>query len=216
MAYPEDPWYSAKTVLDWMLYHHVFRRVHLAWFAPAFDTYKRTNLNGSPSSVVIKRKYVSEEVHGIAKDDLEAMVDTAPLNLFMCWPKVGAGLYRYGNASPFEAFSTQAFDYPSTPPPSPRQPYPAPAADSTWSNFTWPQGILYTMQPYEHRNHKGTDFVLFSSRSRLTDHSVPTVAVAGALLHGKDYAQAFVDYAFAYTASTIKGTATNMARSERV
>ena len=31
---------------------------------------------------MIERKYVSQEVHGIAKDDLKAMVDTAPLNLF--------------------------------------------------------------------------------------------------------------------------------------
>ena len=110
MAYPEDPWYSTKTVLEWMLYHHVFRRVHLAWFAPAFDTYKRTNPRSSNPwelyrayhaawfdqdpfepyvaikrqslSAVIERKYVSQEVHGIAKDDLKAMVDTAPLNLF--------------------------------------------------------------------------------------------------------------------------------------
>jgi ADP-ribosylglycohydrolase len=40
--------------------------------------------------------------------------------------------------------------------------------------------------------------VLFSSRSRFTDDTVLTVAVADALLHGKGYAQTFVDYVFAY------------------
>jgi ADP-ribosylglycohydrolase len=44
--------------------------------------------------------------------------------------------------------------------------------------------------PYEHRNHTGTDFVLFSSRSRFTDDTVLTVAVADALLHAKDYEDA--------------------------
>jgi len=110
MAYPEDPWCSTKAVLDWLLYHHVFRRVHLAWFAPEFDTYKQTNPRSSNPwelyrayhaawfdqdpfepyvamkrqslSAVIERKYASQQVHGIAKDELKAMVDTAPLNLF--------------------------------------------------------------------------------------------------------------------------------------
>ena len=34
-------------LVQWMLYHHVFWRVHLAWFAPEFDTYKRTNPRSS-------------------------------------------------------------------------------------------------------------------------------------------------------------------------
>ena len=33
--------------------------------------------------------------------------------------------------------------------------------------------------PYEHRNHKSTDFTLFSDRSRFTDDTVLTVALAG-------------------------------------
>ena len=40
--------------------------------------------------------------------------------------------------------------------------------------------------PYEHRNHKSADFALFSDRSRFTDDTVLTVAVADVILHGKD------------------------------
>ena len=43
--------------------------------------------------------------------------------------------------------------------------------------------------PYEHRNHKSTDFTLFSDRSRFTDDTVLTVALADVILHGKDYAK---------------------------
>ena len=60
--------------------------------------------------------------------------------------------------------------------------------------------------PYEHRNHKGMDFALFSSRSRFTDDTVLSVAVADALLHGKAYAQTFVDYVFAYPHAGYGGT----------
>jgi ADP-ribosylglycohydrolase len=60
--------------------------------------------------------------------------------------------------------------------------------------------------PYERWNHKGTDFALFSSRSRFTDDTVLTVAVADALLHGKAYAQTFVDYVFAYPDAGYGGT----------
>jgi len=60
--------------------------------------------------------------------------------------------------------------------------------------------------PYEHWNYKGTDFALFSSRSRCTDDTVLTVAVADALLHAKGYAQTFVDYVFAYPDAGYGGT----------
>jgi ADP-ribosylglycohydrolase len=53
---------------------------------------------------------------------------------------------------------------------------------------------------------KGTAFVLFSSRSRFTNDTVLTVAVADALLHGEDYAQTFVDYVFAYPDAGYGGT----------
>ena len=59
----------------------VARAYHAAWFdQDPFEPYvamKRQSL-----SAVIERKYVSQQVHGIAKDDLKAMLDTAPLNLF--------------------------------------------------------------------------------------------------------------------------------------
>ena len=48
--------------------------------------------------------------------------------------------------------------------------------------------------PYEHRNHRSTDFALFSDRSRFTDDTVLTVAVADVILHGKDYAETLVEY----------------------
>jgi len=52
--------------------------------------------------------------------------------------------------------------------------------------------------PYEHRNHKSTDFALFSDRSRFTDDTVLTVAVADVILHGKDYAETLVEYFSGY------------------
>ncbi|MEQ8171737.1 MAG: ADP-ribosylglycohydrolase family protein, partial [Candidatus Eremiobacterota bacterium] len=41
--------------------------------------------------------------------------------------------------------------------------------------------------PFEWNNIKTTDFELFSSKSRFTDDTVMTVAVADAILHNKDY-----------------------------
>src|SRR5580700_3333933 len=52
--------------------------------------------------------------------------------------------------------------------------------------------------PYEHRNHKSTEFALFSERSRFTDDTVLTVAVADVILHGKNYAETLVEYFFRY------------------
>jgi ADP-ribosylglycohydrolase len=52
--------------------------------------------------------------------------------------------------------------------------------------------------PYESHNHRSTDFALFSERSRFTDDTVLTVAVADVILHGKDYAETFVEYFFRY------------------
>ena len=52
--------------------------------------------------------------------------------------------------------------------------------------------------PYEHRNHKSTDFALFSDRSRFTDDTVLTVAVADVILHGKDYAETLGEHFSGY------------------
>ncbi len=43
--------------------------------------------------------------------------------------------------------------------------------------------------PFEIANHRGTDFELFSRGSTFTDDTVMTVAVADALLHGRDHAE---------------------------
>src|SRR5271166_3077857 len=48
--------------------------------------------------------------------------------------------------------------------------------------------------PCEHHNHRSTDFALFSERSRFTDDTVLTVAVADVILQEKDYAETFVEY----------------------
>jgi ADP-ribosylglycohydrolase len=60
--------------------------------------------------------------------------------------------------------------------------------------------------PYEHRNHKSTDFALFSDRSRFTDDTVLTVAVADVILHGKDYAETLVEYFSGYPNAGYGGT----------
>jgi ADP-ribosylglycohydrolase len=46
---------------------------------------------------------------------------------------------------------------------------------------------------YEAGGYKDYDFVLFSEYSRFTDDSVMSVAIAGALLEGRDYADAMVE-----------------------
>lgn len=47
---------------------------------------------------------------------------------------------------------------------------------------------------FEWRNTKTTEFELFSRRSRFTDDTVLTVAVADCILNGKEYAWTFKDY----------------------
>lgn len=51
---------------------------------------------------------------------------------------------------------------------------------------------------YEWNNIKTTDFPLFSPRSRFTDDTVLTVAVADAILNGKDYALTIREYGRRY------------------
>lgn len=48
---------------------------------------------------------------------------------------------------------------------------------------------------YEMINYKGTDFPLFRESSKYTDDTVLTVAVADAIMNGKDYAEVFREYA---------------------
>ena len=52
--------------------------------------------------------------------------------------------------------------------------------------------------PFEWNNIKTTDFELFSSKSRFTDDTVMTVAVADAILHNKDYIDVFKEYGRKY------------------
>ncbi|CFW97016.1 ADP-ribosylation/Crystallin J1 [Syntrophomonas zehnderi OL-4] len=51
---------------------------------------------------------------------------------------------------------------------------------------------------YEFNNTKTTDFSLFTPRSRFTDDTVLTVAVADAILHNKDYAMTIWEYGRRY------------------
>lgn len=51
---------------------------------------------------------------------------------------------------------------------------------------------------FEWLNIKSTDFALFSERSRFTDDTVLTVAVADCILHSRDYAQTIRDYGLRY------------------
>lgn len=52
--------------------------------------------------------------------------------------------------------------------------------------------------PYEYRCPKSTEFPLFNSRSKFTDDTVMTVAVADSILHNRDYAEAFKEYGRRY------------------
>jgi ADP-ribosylglycohydrolase len=52
---------------------------------------------------------------------------------------------------------------------------------------------------YEFHNVKSTEFELFSSRSRPTDDTILSVAVADCILHGKDYAQTIKQYGRKYS-----------------
>ena len=45
---------------------------------------------------------------------------------------------------------------------------------------------------------KTTEFPLFTNKSKFTDDTVLTVAVADCILHNKDYAQTFKEYALKY------------------
>ncbi len=52
--------------------------------------------------------------------------------------------------------------------------------------------------PFEWNNIKTTDFELFCHKSRFTDDTVMTVAVADAILHNKDYVTVFKEYGRKY------------------
>jgi hypothetical protein len=45
-------WYSAKTAVDWLLCHHALKGRHFAWFAPEFDTYRKSNPESSNPHVL--------------------------------------------------------------------------------------------------------------------------------------------------------------------
>ncbi len=52
--------------------------------------------------------------------------------------------------------------------------------------------------PYEHAAYKSVKFPLFSPRSQVTDDSVLTIAVADAILNGRTYQEAILDWAHRY------------------
>lgn len=58
---------------------------------------------------------------------------------------------------------------------------------------------------YEFNNIKSTDFPLFSPESRFTDDSVLTIALAEAILKGKDYAETIRSYYFRYPSAGYGG-----------
>lgn len=62
---------------------------------------------------------------------------------------------------------------------------------------------------------KTKDFPLFTPRSRFTDDTVLTVAVAECLLRGRDYVDAFHDYFAAYPSRGFGGTFIHWASSRR-
>lgn len=51
---------------------------------------------------------------------------------------------------------------------------------------------------FEWRNYKGTDFTLFNAKSKFTDDSVLTIAIAAAILNKTTYEQEVKDFANAY------------------
>ena len=51
---------------------------------------------------------------------------------------------------------------------------------------------------YERKNVKRTDFTLFTPRSRFTDDTVLTIAVADSIMNGKDYALTIKEYGRKY------------------
>jgi hypothetical protein len=109
MAYPEDPWYSTKTVLDWLLYHHVFRRVYLAWFAPEFDTYKRTNPRSSNPWELYRAYHAAwfdqdpfEPYVAMKRQSLSAVIERKYVSQGGSWHRQGRfeGHGRYGALKP--------------------------------------------------------------------------------------------------------------------
>ena len=58
---------------------------------------------------------------------------------------------------------------------------------------------------YEWHNIKSKEFELFSPRSKFTDDTVLTIAVADCLLNGRDYAQTFKEYGRLYPHSGYGG-----------
>lgn len=60
--------------------------------------------------------------------------------------------------------------------------------------------------PYEFFNCKSTNFQLFCEKSRITDDTVLTVAVADAFMNKKDYAQTFKEYARKYPLAGFGGS----------
>lgn len=59
--------------------------------------------------------------------------------------------------------------------------------------------------PYEHAAYKSTDFELFGARSHFTDDSVLTIAVAEAILRGRSFQEAILDWARRYPHSGYGG-----------
>ena len=68
---------------------------------------------------------------------------------------------------------------------------------------------------HEHARTKTKDFPLFTAKSRFTDDSVLTAAVADCLLHGRDYVDALHDYFHAYPDAGYGGTFWLWATSRR-
>ncbi len=58
---------------------------------------------------------------------------------------------------------------------------------------------------YEFAGQKEYDFPLFSERSRVTDDSVLTIAVADAILHRRSYLECIREYALRYPHSGFGG-----------
>jgi ADP-ribosylglycohydrolase len=59
---------------------------------------------------------------------------------------------------------------------------------------------------YEFYNCKSTNFPLFCEKSRFTDDTVLTVAVADAFMNKKDYAKTFKEYAKKYPLAGFGGS----------
>jgi len=70
--------------------------------------------------------------------------------------------------------------------------------------------------PYELYNCKSTNFQLFCEKSKITDDTVLTVAVADAFMNKKDYVQTFKEYARKYPLAGFGGSFIQWVDSENV